>query len=503
MAYVVEVKYFNSFVLKKVVAKSTQYQQYSGISPIDWGPTWPSLITATDSTSSGSFNNNTILPVFPVHAYDPTGSTPDVKGEGWAIEESRIRGGFNNTQVGYGVRAYAVEPQPNASLRENALIYSGIYNSRTGVNDTNDFSVAAEITKSADPANGSIQKLYAEDTNLIIFQQSKVSRALIDKDAIYTAEGGGAITNAETTIGTIQPYAGEYGISNNPESFAVYGYNKYFTDADRNAVLRLSNSGIDEISRFGMVDYFRDNLAAISATQGVANGSYDIYTKQYVLNIKSGNPNVGFRTKKSGVNDTLTFDETVQGWVSFMSFRPDFMFSIKGRFYTTINDEVYIHNSLSVDHGSFYGITYDSAIEFISNPQVSLSKVFKTINYEGDSGWEVSSITTSENDIGNNVYSYLEGTYDSSTPPLTGAAATGPGFTPPINYAGFMKQEGKYKAMITNNTPQREGEVLEGLFMTGVKGYFTTIVMKTDEVTNPGGRKELFCASLEYVESSY
>jgi hypothetical protein len=73
--------------------------------------------------------------------------------------------------------------------RSNALIYSGIFNSRTGINNTNQFSVGESITKSTDPANGSIQKLYAEDTNLIVFQENKVSRALIDKDAIYSAEG--------------------------------------------------------------------------------------------------------------------------------------------------------------------------------------------------------------------------------------------------------------------------------------------------------------------------
>ena len=57
------------------------------------------------------------------------------------------------------------------------MIYSGIFNSRTGINDTNVFSVGDDIVKSVDPANGSIQRIYAEDTNLIIFQESKVSQS--------------------------------------------------------------------------------------------------------------------------------------------------------------------------------------------------------------------------------------------------------------------------------------------------------------------------------------
>ena len=78
------------------------------------------------------------------------------------------------------------------------------------VNNTNVFSTAEDITKSADPADGSAYKsLYAEDTNLVIFQERKVSRALIDKDAIYSAEGGGTVTSSNLAIGVIQPYAGE------------------------------------------------------------------------------------------------------------------------------------------------------------------------------------------------------------------------------------------------------------------------------------------------------
>ena len=73
-------------------------------------------------------------------------------------------------------------------------------------------------------------KLYAEDTNLIIFQEDKVSRALIDKDAIYSAEGNAAVTSTQFSYRSNSAYAGEYGISNDPFSFAVYGYRKYFTD---------------------------------------------------------------------------------------------------------------------------------------------------------------------------------------------------------------------------------------------------------------------------------
>ena len=215
----------------------------------------------------------------------------------WYIEEARIRGGYNNTSVDFGVKAYIVEPHPEQQNRINTLIYSGIFNSRTGINNTNQFSVAEDITRSVDPANGSIQKLYAEDTNLIIFQEDKISRALIDKDAIYSAEGAALTTSGRLVIGQIVAFKGEYGISQDPESFAVYGYRKYFTDRKRNAVLRLSSAGeIVEISGYGMHDFFRDKLSATdSEGNDIVNkivGGFDLHTKM----ISFYQPKFGYQT---------------------------------------------------------------------------------------------------------------------------------------------------------------------------------------------------------------
>ena len=135
-------------------------------------------LTATDVLIFGPIELFTEIPR--VYSSDPSD---------WYAEEARIRGGYNNTNVDLGVKAYLVEDDASQNNRFNSMIYSGVFNSRTGVNNTNQFSVAENISRSVDPSYGSIQKLYAEDTNLIIFQELKVSKALIDKDAIYTQEG--------------------------------------------------------------------------------------------------------------------------------------------------------------------------------------------------------------------------------------------------------------------------------------------------------------------------
>jgi len=469
MGAIIEVKYFNSFVLKKVNTNV----------PVEV-PFW-----------NGSPGVPADIGGYPIK----TSSLGEIGSSNWAIEESRIRGGYNNTSVDYGVRAYLVEEEPNAVDRYNSLIYSGIFNGRTGVNNTNVFSVAEDITKSADPVNSSIQKLYAEDTNLIIFQESKVSRALIDKDAIYTAEGGGSVTNVNTTIGTIQPYAGEFGISKDPGSFAVYGYRKYFTDKNRNAVLRLSMDGLSEISNYGMQDFFRDQFNDIdsSTSQGILLGGWDIHNKQYVLSTQTG-PNNPVDTYK-----TVSFDESVKGWTSFFTYKPDHIFSLKNNLYTLKDGELWVHYDNSVNRGSFYGVSSQTSVTFVFNPRVSMSKVFKTVSYEGSNGWQVNSFESDQtgydtlsphtwSDTTALVLSYDAGSYTES------------GFT---MRAGFDRKENKYHANLINNSDARAGEVVFGDSMSGIKGFYATVKVSTDTTTNIGGLKELFAVSSNYVESSY
>jgi hypothetical protein len=481
MAAIVEVKYFNSFLLKKTMPSDQ-----------DVAPVW---------------NGSTGVPAAnPTNGGYPVASSTD-QNYSWFVEESRIRGGYNNTNVDYGVRAYLVDEEPNGSIRNNALIYSGIFNSRTGINDTNVFSVGEDITKAADPANGSIQKLHAEDTNLIIFQENKVSRALIDKDAIYSAEGqGSAVSTLNLVIGQIVPYAGNFGISNNPESFAVYGYRKYFVDKNRNSVLRLSQDGITEISNYGMIDYFRDQLGNLSSSDK-AIGAWDIYTKQYVVSLQGSS--VTPTTAGKLVNDnettdgyqTLSFDESVLGWTSRYTYKPEQAFSIKSKYYTINSGKLYEHNFQSLgndnNRGNFYNVYSDSTVTFIFNPKVSASKVFKTVNYEGSTGWEVPSFNAARsfelNDTSNLVYSYDEGAY------------TQDGIQ---YYAGFYNKEGKYFAnLVNNNNLGTPGEVVYGQSMSGVKGYYATVTIRTDnstQVAGAGGKtRELFAVSSEYVESSY
>ena len=498
MGVVVEVKYFNSFLLKKTMTNSPTV-----------APVW-----------NGSFGIPQTIGGFKVYST----TTPD-NVNNWIIEEARIRGGYNNTSVDFGVKAYIVENEPNSSVRINTLIFSGIFNSRTGVNDTNVFSVGQDITKSADPANGSIQKLYAEDANLVIFQENKISRALVNKSAIYSAEGNATVTSSNLTIGVIQPFPGQYGISRNPESFAVYGYDKYFSDENNNVMLKLSGGSVREISGEGMTDYFRDTLNSInqSVAPGFVHGGWDIHNKQYVVSLYQ-DP-IQFPT---ATYSTLAYGQSIgggEGWSTFYSFKPDQMLSLRDKLYTLKNGALWQHYSTSALRGNFYGVSTPSSITFVFNPQPNFSKTFRTISYEGSSGWQVSNIITdSTGEDLLNAVTYQEtqdetvnSSYDSSEPTIIAPAVLPPSvysyqqgqydllgneypaaLTAPILRAGFDRKENKYVANLINNSVASLGEIVFGSQMSGIKGFYSTVTLSTDNTTNVGGEKELFNVGTVY-----
>ena len=623
MAFSISVKYFNSFWMKKVVPKAVGDLSPAG-DPATVNIQWPnSGNTFPLSLWPGLSWNPTDYPTFPWGGAVVNEEINSTIGEQrqWFIEEARIRGGFNNTMVDLGVKAYvAEEEEAKQQHRFASLIYSGIFNSRTGINDTNMFSVGEEITKSVNPIAGSIQKLFAENTNLNIWQENKVSKALIDKDAIYSAEGNPVQTNSNVVIGQIVPYLGEYGISKNPESFGTFGYQKYFADQNRGVICRLSRDGITEISEYGMRDYFRDALSVINndSSEAVLSyeliapapgstvakplnsmtldagdcgccsiepgmllwffdpvqndwidtglyvvdtrgescqttfsgffsyteynqpswpqfiklqryiddkivGGYDIHNRCYTISLQP--TIVQSECVSTAGYSTLNFDESINGWVSFYDYKPVMMCSLKNDFYSSNGFKLWKHYATNVTdttRGVFYDQEYKPAqIRFIFNSNVSMVKSFQTINYEGSNGWEVTRYYSDPTEFDQDPFPITPPTnpltftphWKSSEDNAAEIASYENGVyvgADGITYrSGFTRKENRYVANLVSATLPQAGEVVfwDGdaniaAPTTGIKGYYVTVDMQTDNVTNVGGLKELFSVGSNFVMSS-
>jgi hypothetical protein len=68
---------------------------------------------------------------------------------------------------------------------------------------------------------------------------------------------------------------------------------------------------------------------------------------------------------------------------------------------------------------------------------------------------------------------------------------------------GFDRIQNKYFANLINNSTPRDGEVVWGNEMSGIKGYFATVTFSTDAITDVGGAKELWSVGSKFVVSSY
>ena len=86
-------------------------------------------------------------------------------------------------------------------------------------------------------------------------------------------------------------------------------------------------------------------------------------------------------------NYTLTYDDGVQGWVSFYSYNPDWMIGMNNYFYTFKGGNLWRHN-VNETRNNFYGVQYTSKITSVINQSPLENKLFKTLNIEGDDSWD-------------------------------------------------------------------------------------------------------------------
>jgi hypothetical protein len=290
---------------------------------------------------------------------------------GNGVESNRIRDNFNLPFISNGPKvSTTLEGNYNEEHRKYGLIYSGIYNSNSGINNLNQFIAAEKITKDINPIYGSIQKLHSRDSDLVTLCEDKCLRILANKDAVFNADGNTNLTATNNVLGQTIPFSGEYGISKNPESFASESYRVYFTDKVRGAVVRLSKDGLTPISMYGMKDWFKDNLKLSSKLIG----SYDDKKEEYNITLNR-------------LHKTVSYKEDVKGWVSFKSFEPEFGISMANNYYTMKGGALYQHHREDVNRNTFYGDKsggfVSSSLTAVLNTRPGVIKSFHTLNYEG------------------------------------------------------------------------------------------------------------------------
>ena len=321
---------------------------------------------------------------------------------GNGIEISTARNAFNGARLQKGVKASSIYEDYAEVKESTGLIFSGIYNSYSSFNETNQFIEALGITKRFNPDHGSIQKLFSRANDLIVLCEDKILKVLAQKDAVFKADGNPDLLATNRVLGQSVAFDGEYGISNNPESFAHHGFRSYFTDAKRGVVLRLSKDGLTKISDVGMDSFFKTRLAAIRELQITGStgidqnvvGSYDIDKEEYLV---SSTRFTMLFDDASNFNDGLTvaWSEDQKTWTSFRSYVPTHQgYSVLNKYYAGTGNTLYqfdTFNSPYMAYDGFYpaylgaGMNpiHRSKVALVYNEQPGIIKDFTYANYEG------------------------------------------------------------------------------------------------------------------------
>ena len=233
---------------------------------------------------------------------------------GNGVESYKVRDSIVGKEFNLGNRVTATQSQDYKQIRRYAdITYSGVYNQESNVNKTNEFNLGLLNFKPLEQRFGFIRKMAGRETDILVLQEDKISYVLAGKNLLSDAVGGGDIVSIPEVLGTQIARTEEYGISNNPESYAEYGYDKFFTDAKRGVVIQLRGTNaqseqLNVISDQGMSTWFRELFQVAFDRQKL--GAYDPYAGEYVLHSNTRQLPAERKEFPCGTTQTFTVNGT-------------------------------------------------------------------------------------------------------------------------------------------------------------------------------------------------
>jgi len=169
---------------------------------------------------------------------------------GNGVESYKIRDSISGKPITLGNRVTTTSDERFSEVRRFAdLTYSGVINDETNINKLNEFNLGLLNFKPLEDSYGPVEKLFGRRTDILTLQEDKISYVLAGKNLLTDSTGESVVTSVPQVLGTQVARVEDFGISNNPESFAEWGPHKFFTDSKRGSVIHLYGDGQKSSSR--------------------------------------------------------------------------------------------------------------------------------------------------------------------------------------------------------------------------------------------------------------
>jgi hypothetical protein len=294
---------------------------------------------------------------------------------GNGAESYKIRDSIVGRSFNLGNRVTTVSSQDYKETDRFAdMTYSGVYNPETNLNKLNEFNSGLLNYKNLELSFGEIFILDGRETDVLVLQEDKISYVLAGKNLLSDSAAGGVITSVPEVLGTQIARTEKYGISFNPESYVQWGYDRFFTDTKRGAVIQLrgdsySNEQLSVVSEMNMRTWFRDEFIASFSKQKL--GGYDPYMNEYVLVMSDRDLPFNPSCLSCGVSQTFTLSgELDQQYCVDLG--------------PLVGESTVTYNVISIDPAVTFNISADYNGSTYTSGNVSTSGSFvinKSLNY--------------------------------------------------------------------------------------------------------------------------
>ena len=230
------------------------------------------------------------------------------------------------------------------------------------------------------------------ETDVLVLQEDKVSYVLAGKNLLSDASAGNIISATPEVLGTQIARTEKYGISFNPESYIQWGYDRFFTDVKRGAVIQIKgdsgpNDQLTVISDQNMRTWFRDTFNTSFNTQKL--GGFDPYMNEYVLAMNDQLLPINPQCLSCGTSQTFTFSiappETSKTFTYCVDLGPLVGTTEVSWVFTSVGSGATLDVQIDYD-GTIVssGPTNSNGSLFFNKNNISVETVEITLTYTGD-----------------------------------------------------------------------------------------------------------------------
>lgn len=268
-------------------------------------------------------------------------------------------------------RANAISQNFSQQDRFATISYSEPFVYDSNLNGLSSFDLQLINFKDLDRSGGRLIAMLPYLTNILVWQETRVSHQQIQSNILTTATGSAQITQSTDLIGSKeQEYQGDYGLSHKT-SLIMYNDRPYWVDTKTRSICRLDSNGIHEISGFNMRSTFNKILSQdIERITTI----YDDRYNQFLISIH----------QTDETKNTFAFSANFNSWEFNYTAHPLYYIGDRELYFSTGEGDpgysLWLHNDDSVPENSFYGIVREMKIETVFRTEPTVDKVFQTIH---------------------------------------------------------------------------------------------------------------------------